>query len=176
MDYVEPGRVIVLPKKATLVLGYMQSCLRETISGGTVTVGRKQSQVRGGKIVVEQVECDGGRLRLTSKQGGKSAVLVLRVPPSGAAAVGPTFRIYGASPVLLVPTATARVIIKRLDQPSPDLTVVIRARFVDLAATRQALAPGGVYRATAGDRSIVFSVDAFARPGPGPIIGRLIAF
>lgn len=176
MDYVEPGQVITLPGKGTLVLGYMQSCLRETINGGTVTVGRKQSQVRGGKVVVEQVECDGGRLRLTSKQTGKSAVLVLRVPPKAAATARPMLKLYGASPVLLVTAGSGAVTITRLDQSSPDLTVEIRARFVDLAATQQALAPGGVYRATVGNRSIVFSIDAFASPGSGPIIGRLIAF
>ena len=39
MDYVRAGQVIRLGSQQTIVLRYMSSCLRETITGGTVTVG-----------------------------------------------------------------------------------------------------------------------------------------
>ena len=39
MDYVRTGQVIRLGPHQTIVLRYMSSCLRETITGGTVTVG-----------------------------------------------------------------------------------------------------------------------------------------
>jgi hypothetical protein len=32
-----------------IVLSYLNSCVRETISGGTVTVGTDQSEVQGGE-------------------------------------------------------------------------------------------------------------------------------
>ena len=38
-DYVVPGRVIDLEPTGTLTLGYLASCERERIQGGTVTVG-----------------------------------------------------------------------------------------------------------------------------------------
>lgn len=50
MDYVEPGQVIRLGAADGLVLGYLKSCWRETITGGTVTVGTEQSQVAGGEV------------------------------------------------------------------------------------------------------------------------------
>ena len=49
MDYLGTGRTIVLGKQGRLVLGYLKSCLREVITGGTVTVGVEKSVVKGGK-------------------------------------------------------------------------------------------------------------------------------
>jgi hypothetical protein len=46
MDYVEPGQIIRLGAHDRIVLGYLKSCWRETISGGTVTVGNEQSAAR----------------------------------------------------------------------------------------------------------------------------------
>jgi hypothetical protein len=39
MDYVETGKTIELGARGGIVLSYLNSCVRETISGGTVTVG-----------------------------------------------------------------------------------------------------------------------------------------
>src|SRR5215475_518582 len=50
MDYVEPGQVIRLGAHDRIVLGYLKSCWRETISGGTVTVGNEQSEVQRGDL------------------------------------------------------------------------------------------------------------------------------
>jgi hypothetical protein len=50
MDYVQPGQVINLGAQDTIVLGYLKSCWRETITGGTVTVGQERSDVKGGMV------------------------------------------------------------------------------------------------------------------------------
>ncbi len=177
MEYLEAGRVLQLGANGMVAIGYLRSCLRETITGGTVTVGSEQSVVTGGKVVRERVECDGGSLELTTEQAGKSAVLVLRkLPaPAGGAMPQPTLTIYGASPVIKL-TSGGHVAIERLDRPSEDLEIAVSGGLADLSATGQSLKPGGLYRARAGEAEIVFKVDAFARPGKGPIIGRLIAF
>ena len=60
MDLLGTGHTIELGTKGRLVLGYLNSCLREVIDGGTVTIGREKSTVKGGKIKRERVECDGG--------------------------------------------------------------------------------------------------------------------
>lgn len=60
MDYVAPGKVIKLSPKDSIVLGYMTSCWRETITGGTVLVGAEQSMVHEGEIERVKVDCDGG--------------------------------------------------------------------------------------------------------------------
>ncbi len=178
MDYVEAGRVIRLGASGTLTLGYLRSCLRETITGGTVTVGSERSVVAGGSVVRERVECDGGSLELTTEQAGKSAVLVLRKLPASAAGAmpQPALTIYGASPVIKLTGGGGHVAIERLDRPTEDLEIAVAGGLADLSAMGQSLKPGGLYRARAGEAEIVFKVDAFARPGKGPIIGRLIAF
>jgi len=60
MDYVDPGQVIRLGAHDRIVLGYLRSCWRETISGGTVTVGTEQSEVAGGEVARDKVACEGG--------------------------------------------------------------------------------------------------------------------
>lgn len=59
MDYVEPGDVVTLAAGEQLVLGYFASCIQETITGGTVTIGMKASTVAGG--TVRKVEPAGRR-------------------------------------------------------------------------------------------------------------------
>src|SRR6201997_1678556 len=62
MDYVDPGQVIRLGAHDRIVLGYLKSCWRETISGGTVTVGPEQSEVAGGEVARAKVACEGGKM------------------------------------------------------------------------------------------------------------------
>src|SRR5262245_25529459 len=75
MDYVEPGQVIRLGAVDRLVLGYLKSCWRETITGGTVTVGTEQSQVAGGEVARVQVQCEGGKMMLSAELAGKSGAM-----------------------------------------------------------------------------------------------------
>ena len=174
MDYVGRGQVIDLSSNGRLILGYLHTCLRESITGGRVIVGREQSTVHGGKVVRERVECDGGSLMLTAKQAGKSGVLVLRGPPSTGGAIYADFNVYSTSPVLKLTTGAKHVRITRLDRPSVELTFKVPGRFIDLAVAGHRLKPGGIYRAVAGDRSVVFGVDASAKYSSGPILGRLV--
>ena len=46
MDYVETGKTIELGARGGIVLSYLNSCVRETINGGTVKVGTDQSDVQ----------------------------------------------------------------------------------------------------------------------------------
>ena len=177
MDYLETGRVIELGARGTAVLGYLQSCLRESITGGTVTVGAGQSAIKGGNVRRERVDCDGGQLQLSAAEAGKSAVLVLRKPPSASKAgwEKPSLTLYGRSPVLRL-SHGGTVRIERLDRGEREVTVDVEGKYLDLAKAGVSLAPGGIYRVKVGERSIVFRIDAYARSGPGPIIGRLISF
>jgi hypothetical protein len=182
MDYVEAGRVVKLAAGDELVLGYLRSCWRETIKGGTVTVGADQSTVAGGTVRREKMPCDAGKMRLTSDQAAKSGVMVFRAPPkpgAAAAAAAPEMTVYGLSPVLDI-KGGGRVTIARVDQPGAPLAFDVPAKqltrgsFFDLAKTDQALAAGGVYRLSVGDRNIVFKVDPDAKPGQAPLLSRLI--
>jgi hypothetical protein len=175
-EFVEAGRIIELGDKGRLVLGYLSGCNREEITGGQVTIGTKGSTVSGGKVKRETVECDGGGLRLTSEQKGKSGVLVMRAG-KGSGAAGekkPTLTVYGASPVILAAGAEGTAIIERLDRDGPKIQIGLNHGVADLAAARQKLVRGGIYRAAVGKREIVFRVDRYARPGPEPLLSRLV--
>lgn len=181
MDYVQAGKVIALAGSDTMVLSYLRSCWRETIAGGTVTVGSEQSAVAGGRVRREKVPCD-NKLALSSDQASKSGVMVFRAPPKPARGESePQLTLYGLSPVVDLKGGGV-LVIERLDQPGERHQIEIggaqlfRGAFYDFAKAGTALAAGGVYRATAGNRSIVFKVDAFASPGQGPVIGRLLRF
>ena len=67
MDYVETGRVIRLGPKDSLVLGYLKSCTRETVTGGTITIGAERSDVKAGTVERAIVPCDAERMLLTSE-------------------------------------------------------------------------------------------------------------
>jgi hypothetical protein len=58
MDYLRTGQVIQLRPNQTIVLTYEASCVREAITGGTVTVGIDRSQVLSGQIRSFEVPCD----------------------------------------------------------------------------------------------------------------------
>lgn len=177
MDYVEPGQVVPLKAGDVLVLGYLKSCVRETISGGKVTVGAEQSQVEGGKVERAKFACDGGKLQLTAEQAGKSGAMVFRKKPTDKAPIPEAVQttIYSLSPAVSAP-APGQLIIERIDQAGQPMTVKLTAAKMDLAKAGVKLDPGGTYRAILGERRVVFAVDAKATAGAGPLAGRLIQF
>jgi hypothetical protein len=80
MDYVQAGQIIRLGPHETIVLSYMGSCVRETITGGTVTVGTDWSEVQSGEVTRLRERCDAGKMELTGAQtaiGGRT----FRGPP-----------------------------------------------------------------------------------------------
>jgi hypothetical protein len=105
MDYVDPGQVIRLGAHDRIVLGYLKSCWRETISGGTVTVGPEQSEVAGGEVARAKVACEGGKMMLSAELAGKSGVMVFRQAPKPQAVAvvpHPEFTLFGLSPIFEV--------------------------------------------------------------------------
>lgn len=180
MDYVDPGQVIRLGAHDRIVLGYLKSCWRETISGGTVTVGPEQSEVAGGEVARAKVACEGGKMMLSAELAGKSGAMVFRQAPKpqAAAAPHPQFTLYGLSPVFEV-RPPGKLVVQRLDQPGErhEIAVteqqLVRGAFLDFAKSGVALAPGGIYRAKLADQEIVFKIDPDAKPGDAPLVGRL---
>jgi hypothetical protein len=180
MDYVDPGQVIRLGAHDRIVLGYLKSCWRETITGGTVTVGPDQSEVAGGEVVRVKVACDGGKMMLSAELAGKSGAMVFRQAPKPqpVALLHPEFTLYGLSPVFEL-RPPGKLVLERLDQRGErhELAVtgqeLMRGAFFDCAKAGIALAPGGIYRAKFADREIVFKIDPDAKPGDVPLLGRL---
>ncbi|MEJ0069148.1 MAG: hypothetical protein WDO24_10950 [Pseudomonadota bacterium] len=180
-DYLTAGTPIQLPPRVTLVIGYLKSCVRETITGAKLVIGTEQSTVEGGQVKRETVECDGGRMQLTANQAAKSGVMVFRGTPRPAGAPpAAQLTIFGASPIFTL-AAADRLEIKRLDQSGqPPLDFALAKPRVghgvvfDLAKQNVALAPGGTYQASSGAQTVVFKVDVLAKPGTAPAVGRLV--
>jgi hypothetical protein len=176
MDYVSVGKAIRLGPSQSVVLGYLTSCWREIITGGTVIVGHAQSEVQGGSVTRTKVTCDGGNLALTREQANQSAGTSFRTIREE-----PPLTLYGLSPVIDA-TGGAALLIVRTDRGGEYHVTTLPVRqgtqrsFLDLARVRTTLAAGGTYRASIGSRQITFKVDPRAKPRGVPIISRLLRF
>ncbi len=179
MDYVAPGAVIKIGPAGKVVLGYMKSCWRETITGvGTVIVGADESMVHLSEVKAGKVQCDSSQSNPIDREVRESAATVVR-SIGGSSAMSPQFTLYGLSPVV-ESTSRGKLTVERLDVKGERYEVnlttasVVRGKFYDLAKTGTALKPGGTYAASLGSRRIVFLVDSRAEAGSTPIIGRLV--
>ena len=68
MDYVRTGQIIRLGPRDTIVLTYMSSCQRETITGGTITIGPDWSEVQSGVVQRLPGQCGSDQVVLTGVQ------------------------------------------------------------------------------------------------------------
>jgi hypothetical protein len=179
MDYVVPGQVIKIGTTGSIVLSYLKSCRRETISGlGTVIVGADESKVHLAAVKDEKVECDASHAHATTKATSEVAATVVRGITTPAASTTAQVTLYGVSPIFEVKGRGA-LIVERLDKAGERQQIEvgdnrIKGRFFDFARFNRALAPGGTYAATFGASKIVFRIDPQAKSGNAPALGRLI--
>lgn len=183
MDYLGAGRTVTLAPGQTLTLSYLASCVNETVTGGSVTIGDRESTVSGGTLDRHTLPCDGGKLLLSASEAGKAGVTVFRSAPIAlpGAKPKPDLTLYKTRP-LLVLTAPGPVSFERLDQTgTAPVTVDVPGTTLDtakgdLGKGAAALAPGGLYKVVAGAKSYVVKVDPQAKDEAGPALGRLIRF
>jgi hypothetical protein len=172
MNYLVAGSVIRLGATDRVVVDYLGSCVRETITGGVVTVGAGASDVVGGNVKRETVQCDGGRLKLSTEQAAQSGAMVFRGAP-------PKRVLYGLSPLIDL-AGGSKLVVERLDRPGERLEIdlagvqLVRGTFYDFAKEGLSLTAGGTYRARVGGRSVTFKIDPSAQPGQTPLAGRLL--
>ena len=177
MDYMPAGKVVRLAAQDRLVLSYLASCQRETITGGVVTVGAERSDVRDGDVQRETIACDAGRLRLSPEQAARSGVMVFRGIRKADGAQH-EITIHARSPIV-DGVGAGPLVIQRIDKAADQIAVnvtpaILRNRAVDLVKVGIRLEAGGVYTLKAGERQIVFKVAPNARVDGGPILGRLL--
>ncbi len=172
MDYMTAGQTVRLAKGDVLVLGYLRTCLRETITGGEVTIGRRESSIRGGMVVREIVECDGGRANLSLAEADRSGGLVQR----GEEDPDRPAILYSTVPAFAFSESVTRVEIQRTDLPAPPLILAVDGPRLDLAKLGKSLKPGGTYVARAGERARFFKIVRHASRQSRSVIGRLVQF
>jgi hypothetical protein len=180
MDYVVPGQVIKLGPGGKVVLGYMKSCWRETISGiGTVIVGSEQSSVHLADFKTEKVACDPTQAQRIGKELGESAATVVRSLKDDPKKGPPPLVLHGQSPIVST-SERGKLVVERLDVKGERYEVdlanaqLTHGRFYDLGKSNIALQPGGAYAMTLKSKFAAFVVDPNATPGAGPVIGRLV--
>ena len=180
MDYVGTGQVIKLGPNGALVLSYLKSCEHEVIVGGTVVVGTERSEVDGGKVTRTRVDCDGGKVEVSSRQAIETAATAFRLQNAPHQTV-----LYARSPVIEIPRLhpgdSRELVFERIDPPGERFAIRIsqglsHGGFYDLAKTNRILTPGATYRASIGDYQIIFKIDASAKSGREPIVSRLLRF
>ena len=179
MDYVVPGKVIKLGPAGVVVLSYMKSCRRETITGaGTVTVGTEESMVQQSEINAIQVRCDSGHSLAIEQEVNDSAATSFRgLDVKGSPS--PRLALYGLSPIFET-TGRGKLTVERLDLKGERYEIdlgassLVRQKFYDFAKVGRSLKPGGIYAASLGSQRIVFSIDGRAEAGSTPIIGRMV--
>ena len=176
MDYVTPGQVIKIGPGGSIVLSYLKSCRRETISGiGTVIVGSDASKVHLADVKDETIACDADHAHATVRETSEAAATIVR----GIAALpAPQVTLYGASPIFGT-AGRGTLVLERLDGPGEQQKIEIggnqiKDRFFDFARNNRQLAPGGTYLARFKETAIVFRIDPQAKPGVTPLLGRLL--
>jgi hypothetical protein len=181
MDLLELGQVIKLDAGQSVTLGYLSSCTRETITGGTITVGSEASKVSGGSLERELVDCDGGNLQLSAGQSQAAGVSVFRMAPTKVSnAPKPQRILYSVYPLIRfvnqTPPTSVTILLERLGSEEESYSIDVTNGVADLAQENIALEPGGLYVAIAGDRKVVFRISPLASRTGGSVLGRLLAF
>lgn len=173
MDYLEPGQTVKLAPGEILTLGYFESCVQETITGGTVTVGQYESTVSGGAVETTEVDCDGGPVIVQAGVEQEAGAATFRAAGATTMPV-PDRLIFGLSPIIKLSGPANQIVIERLDAETSPKTLAAAGNIVDTAAMGVTLEAGGTYRVTAGDKSLVFKVSKLSQPTGAPAVSRLL--
>jgi hypothetical protein len=179
MDYVTPKSVIKIVDDGSVVISYLQSCRRETITGpGTVIIGTEESSVHLGEMKAEKINCDSKQMNATTRETREAAAAVVRSVTSNSPPPEPPLTLYGTAPFVEA-KGRGKLVVERLDVKGERVQVDLegrqfKGRYYDFAGTNRSLTPGGLYAATFGSSKIVFRVDPQAKPGATPIVGRLV--
>jgi hypothetical protein len=175
MDFLQSGQKITLGKGESLTIGYMDSCKRERIKGGEITIGKTQSTVNNGQVIREDVECDGGQASLSGQVGAKSGALAFRSASSnGIGLQKPKINIYGSAPVIVLPVADQHIVIESLTGKPDRHELDVKGKYIDLADHNIELYPGQTYKVEANGISTTFRIVSPAEPGKAPLVSRLV--
>lgn len=176
MQYLQRGARIRLDASERLVIGYLDSCVRETIEGGSIEVGDRESLVVGGTVRREVVECNGGAAQMSPAQAARSGVIVVRKPPTGDDISSNTepIQIFSRTPIFRLPDSAREVRITRIDGPTHIVVLPATPPTIDLVKTKSILERGARYEVSAGGRTATIEIAPTARSQGGPLISRLV--
>ncbi len=177
LDLVYEGDIIELGASGTLKLAYLRSCIVEELKGGTVTVGRTQSELASPNPPTRQtVNCDGGGIVPTEGQEEDAAGITFRGDPDLGGGE-PSVKVRSTMPVFAFIEPAKELIIQRVDPgEEKEYRFAVHGALLDLADQRVRLVAGGHYRATSGERSVLFFISRDATEANSNVISRLVGF
>ena len=178
-DLLAEGTVIELKAGEKLVLGYMDSCAHEEITGGRITIGAAESAVEGGEVKRTVTPCNGSVDPDSAAGSNEAAVVAIR--GAGSATKIDGMRVVpSVQPVFVMEDgeipSDPSLIIQRLDRQESPIRVSLFGRTLDLRQTGMKLTPGGIYSATCGDRKVPFKIADNAGVAPVVTLQRVVRF
>ncbi len=164
-DMLPENTVLDLAQGETIVLGYLKSCVRETITGGKVTVGLKESVVEGGKVTREKTECTETRLALTADESQQSATIAFRP--------GDAIRHIFTRQPMIIAEKSEKVKIMPFDG-GETWNLAPESGRIDFLSAKLEMQPGQRYRVTGDVATIIIEVDPAASAGVNGILERVV--
>jgi len=175
MDFLDLGTKIELKTNETMVLGYLNSCIQETIRGGIVTVGEAKSVIVGGQVARKLLTCEGNtKTSVTRSKKGDAGAVVFRNKNIAKTAKA-EHDVYGLSPLIYLTVRANEVYLTRMDGKGKSYKIAVKNDIVDLAQKGIKLRRNMSYRLKAGKRTTTFKVSAKARRKVSAL-GRLLRF
>ncbi len=174
MDFLDAGEKIDLKSGETLHLGYLDSCIREEIRGGTVTIGKEQSIVTGGRVTRNVLVCEGGTSIAKGKKKRDAGAVVFRANV-GKSTAKPEHVVFALSPLVHLSSTPGEIRIMRLDGRGKVFRIPVEDEWVDLAKSRIKLKRNVIYRLEAGDRATTFRISPQAK-SEAVLLSRLLRF
>ena len=178
LDLLREGKTIALAPDAGLIISYLNSCQRENIRGGKVTIGKAQSDIVGGIVARVRLACDPVALDLSPEQANQSATLVFRADETisgDPVAAQAKFVTATRQPLVIAPDLN-EVTLEDLRHVGTKWSVKVVKGIADLTADREPLDQGGVYRVLGGGKALTFRVGKEATAAPLPLLKRVIRF
>ena len=171
-DFLERNTKIDLGESGDITLGYLNSCTYEEIRGGTVFIDAFQSNIFGGAVIREEVNCDGGGLVLDPNQSAQSGADVFRDVEVNEIQ---QIVVFGGPPIFISKEIIGKITLE--DESTSDrLDLDHNRRVLDLKKNNFFLTDGSSYRITYKGSSFKVEIhfpEISSTKSP-PLISRLV--
>ncbi|MEH6631598.1 MAG: hypothetical protein V7776_12255 [Halopseudomonas aestusnigri] len=180
MDLLWEGQSLTLDNGTQISIGYMNTCLSETITGGKVTIGAEKSTIVGGKVETKQLDCG---QKIQGKSAGSKTVALTAVfrNPNTPKTPKPDITLYSLYPAVLVSDLSSigdnKILVLRLDKKNVDtLEVALEKGRIDFHRLDLLLSAGGVYSIALGEEKQVVKISPHAKAQNLSLVQRLVKF
>ena len=171
-DVLKEGDEVDLGESGVLTLGYFSSCVSETIIGGRVVVGSRQSEVFDGDVVRTTVECDGGNVMLSESQQAQSGADVFRDETQKQK--NAEYVSFSDQPILIFSEPIKSLRIRRVDDDGIDKIIDIDGAVANFEVLGVQLSVGGIYQVRIRDRRFYLMPQERSNNTASSLLNRVI--